>query len=119
MKSTPTLGCHWRVRTALGALWALAMSLVPGAAALAHGEITGMQDVVQDYGVLLFLVATILIGAGVLAWVTFSPQADEADEAQGADEADGGDEAAVARPAEPSGVADVGERARDAVAGRQ
>jgi hypothetical protein len=48
--------------------------------ALAHGEVTGVQDVIQDYGVLLFLSATVLIGAGVLAWVTFSPQPDEEEE---------------------------------------
>jgi hypothetical protein len=48
--------------------------------ALAHGEVTGVQDVIQDYGVLLFLSATVLIGAGVLAWVTFSPQPDEDDD---------------------------------------
>ncbi|MDQ3702741.1 MAG: hypothetical protein M3442_17725 [Chloroflexota bacterium] len=95
------------MRCALSVLWAMAMALLPGAAALAHGEITGVQDVVQDYGVLLFLAATILIGAGVLAWVTFSPQADEADEAE------------VANQADPSRVAGLGERERDAVAGRQ
>jgi hypothetical protein len=53
--------------------------------ALAHGEVTGVQDVIQDYGVLLFLSATVLIGAGVLAWVTFSPQPDE-DEDEDEDE---------------------------------
>ncbi|MGI8424808.1 MAG: hypothetical protein ACR2NO_11990 [Chloroflexota bacterium] len=49
-----------------------------------HGGVTGVQDVVQDYGVLLFLVAVVLIGAGVLAWVMLSPQPDEeeADEAR-------------------------------------
>ena len=61
---------------------------------MAHGEVTGVQDVVQDYGVLLFLVATVLIGAGVLAWVTFSPQPDENE-----DEAAGGE----AAPATPEG----------------
>ncbi len=64
----------------------------------AHGEITGAQDIVQDYGVLLFLAATILIGAGVLAWVTFAPQPDEAE---------------VDRPA---GSGRPGERAGDAIA---
>lgn len=100
MRSTPTHGRPWRERSALSGLWAAAMSFAPGAAALAHGELTGMQDVVQDYGVLLFLVATILIGAGVLAWVTFSPQADEADAAD-----------------QSSATSD--DQARDAVAGRQ
>jgi hypothetical protein len=59
-----------------GVLWSLALA----APAAAHGEVTGVQDVIQDYGVLLFLVATVLIGAGVLAWVTFSPQPDEDEE---------------------------------------
>jgi hypothetical protein len=65
-----------------GAFWWLALATP----ALAHGEVTGVQDVVQDYGVLLFLVATVLIGAGVLAWVTFSPQPDEEDEAAAGDQ---------------------------------
>ena len=42
-----------------------------------HGGVTGLQDVAQDYGVLLFLLAVVLIGAGVLAWVMLTPQADE------------------------------------------
>jgi ABC-type uncharacterized transport system permease subunit len=45
-----------------GACWWLALATP----ALAHGEVTGVQDVVQDYGVLLFLVATVLIGAAVV-----------------------------------------------------
>lgn len=65
----------------------------------AHGEITGAQDIVQDYGVLLFLVATILLGVGVLAWVTFGPQPDEAE---------------VDRPA---GSGRPGEREGDAITG--
>lgn len=48
--------------------------------ALAHGGVTGVQDVVQDYGVFIFLIAVVLIGAGVLAWVMLSPQEDAADE---------------------------------------
>ena len=47
-----------------------------------HGGVTGLQDVVQDYGVLVFLVAVVLIGAGVLAWVMLTPQTDEEDEAE-------------------------------------
>ena len=39
----------------------------------AHGGVTGAQDLVQDYGLLLFLVAVILIGAGVLVWVLLAP----------------------------------------------
>jgi hypothetical protein len=42
-----------------------------------HGGVTGLQDVVQDYGVLVFLLAVLLIGAGVLVWVMLSPQTDE------------------------------------------
>lgn len=48
--------------------------------AFAHGGVTGMQDVVQDYGVLIFLVAVVLIGAGVLTWVLLSPQEEEPEE---------------------------------------
>jgi len=44
-----------------------------------HGGVTGLQDVAQDYGVLLFLVAIVLIGAGVLAWVLLTPQTEEED----------------------------------------
>jgi hypothetical protein len=70
------------VRRALIAAGVTATALLLGLAlpALAHGEVTGVQDVIQDYGVLLFLSATVLIGAGVLAWVTFSPQPDEEEE---------------------------------------
>lgn len=64
----------WRAACALGLLLAQLALATPAAA---HGEVTGVQDVIQDYGVLLFLAATVLIGAGVLAWVTFSPQPDE------------------------------------------
>ena len=39
----------------------------------AHGGVTGAQDLVQDYGLLLFLVAVILVGAGVLVWVLLAP----------------------------------------------
>ncbi len=66
-------------RAVLGAAGGFIWWLALATPALAHGEVTGVQDVVQDYGVLLFLVATVLIGAGVLAWVTFSPQPDEED----------------------------------------
>jgi hypothetical protein len=47
---------------------------------LAHGGVTGVQDVVQDYGVFIFLIAVVLIGAGVLTWVMLSPQEDEPEE---------------------------------------
>ncbi len=44
-----------------------------------HGGITGVQDVVQDYGALLFLAAVVMIGAGVLVWVLLSPQPEDDD----------------------------------------
>ena len=48
----------------------------------AHGGVTGMQDIVQDYGVYAFLIAVVLIGAGVLTWVMLSPQPDMAADAE-------------------------------------
>ena len=54
-------------------------SLAPTLAPALHGGVTGLQDVAQDYGVLIFLLAVVLIGAGVLAWVMLSPQEDEED----------------------------------------
>jgi len=48
----------------------------------AHGGVTGMQDIVQDYGVYAFLIAVVLIGAGVLTWVMLSPQPDVVEEAE-------------------------------------
>ena len=51
--------------------------LVLARPALAHGGVTGMQDVAQDYGILLFLLAVVLIGSGVLAWVMLSPPPDD------------------------------------------
>ncbi len=47
--------------------------------AIAHGGVTGTQDLVQDYGLPLFLVAVILIGAGVLVWVLLAPMPHDAD----------------------------------------
>ena len=52
---------------------ALLVTLPPGRA-LAHGGVTGVEDRVQDYAVLAFLLAVVLIGAGVLAWVMLAPQ---------------------------------------------
>ncbi len=46
----------------------------------AHGGVTGAQDLVQDYGLLLFLVAVILVGAGVLVWVLLAPMPLDTDE---------------------------------------
>lgn len=46
----------------------------------AHGGATGVDDALQDYGVMAFLLATVLIGAGVLAWVMLSPTPREDDE---------------------------------------
>jgi hypothetical protein len=57
-----------------------ALAATPGQA-LAHGGVTGTRDVVQDYGVLVFLLAVVLIGAGVVAWVVRAPEGeDEEDE---------------------------------------
>ncbi|HEX2036107.1 MAG TPA: hypothetical protein VHS99_18150 [Chloroflexota bacterium] len=67
-------------RTATHLIGAVLLCLATATPVAAHGEVSGVQDVVQDYGVLVFLVATVLIGAGVLAWVTFSPQAGDEDE---------------------------------------
>jgi hypothetical protein len=77
MRTSLLPGAARRAAAALGAAL-----LVLGAApsALAHGGITGPKDVVMDNAILVFLLATVLIGAGVLAWVTFSPRDDEDDE---------------------------------------
>jgi hypothetical protein len=82
MLSPPTVRRTARRALIAGGVTALLLALLLGfpLPALAHGEVTGVQDVIQDYGVLLFLSATVLIGAGVLAWVTFSPQPDEDEE---------------------------------------
>ena len=60
------------------------MALVPAAvpaSALAHGGVTGPGDVVQDYGLLVFLLAVVLIGAGVVLWVLRGPDPAETEEA--------------------------------------
>lgn len=59
---------------------AAALLLVAPLPALAHGGIVGPQDAVQDYGVLLFLLAVVVIGAGVVAWVLRSPDPVEEDD---------------------------------------
>jgi len=70
-------------RAALFIFLALALSLANPAPAFAHGSVTGSQDFVQDNAALIFLLALVLIGAGVLAWVMLSPQspAEEAEDA--------------------------------------
>ena len=91
------------VRRSIGAAWALLAPLALATPVAAHGGVTGPQDVVQDYGVLLFLVATVLIGVGVLAWVTFSPQADEDDEDESGGQSEAGREDAAEAPVTPGG----------------
>jgi hypothetical protein len=68
------------VRRVAGAAGAVAVALGDVNTALAHGGVTGMQDVVQDYGVLIFLLAIVLIGAGVVAWVLRAPEPIEAED---------------------------------------
>jgi hypothetical protein len=72
-----------KVRLAVALLAAALAAAVPGIA-FAHGGITGTQDVVQDYGVLIFLLGVVLVGAGVVAWVLRSPDPDE----EGGDDAE-------------------------------
>lgn len=74
MSGAPRVGIGRRI---LGVVSAAFWVLVAATPVRAHGGVTGPQDVVQDYGVLLFLLATVLIGAGVLAWAAFSPSRDE------------------------------------------
>jgi hypothetical protein len=106
MKFSAALGCAVQqscrrsLRRTIGAGWALFALLALATPAAAHGGVTGPQDAVQHYGVLLFLVATVLIGVGVLAWVTFSPQADE-DEDE--DEGEGEPGEAAEAPVTPGG----------------
>ena len=64
---------------ALALIAALVGALWPRVAA-AHGGVTGTQDLVQDYGVLIFLLAVVLIGAGVVAWVLREPPPPEDEE---------------------------------------
>ena len=64
------------------ALSALASLLLAARPVAAHGGVTGAQDVLQDYGVLLFLVAVVLIGAGVLTWMMLSPQPEDMPETE-------------------------------------
>ena len=42
-------------------------------AAWAHGSVTGIEDVWQDYGVAIFLALVVIVGAGVLIWVLLAP----------------------------------------------
>jgi hypothetical protein len=72
------------LRGAVAALTALACRLLLAAPVAAHGGITGLQDVVQDYGVLVFLIAIVLVGAGVVTWVALSPEPEPEPEAEGA-----------------------------------
>jgi hypothetical protein len=73
------------VRRALAAALAVVWALLAAAPAAAHGDVTGAQDIVQDYGVLIFLLAVVLLGAGVITWVALSPEppADEPAKSEG------------------------------------
>jgi hypothetical protein len=62
------------IAAAIGSLAGWILTATP---AWAHGEVTGAQDIIQDYGVFIFLLAVVLIGAGVLVWVLLSPTPDE------------------------------------------
>jgi hypothetical protein len=61
------------MNTIAAAALAAGATLVFTSPAFAHGAVTGGQDLVQDNAALLFLLAIVLIGAGVLAWVMLSP----------------------------------------------
>lgn len=52
----------------LAAIGALAPSPVR-----AHGGVTGLDDVWQDYGLAIFLALVVVVGAGVLVWVMLAP----------------------------------------------
>ena len=70
-------------RRATAALLAVCAHVLVAGPAGAHGGVTGAQDVLQDYGVLIFLLAVVLIGAGVLTWVLLAPQPEVQDPAEG------------------------------------
>lgn len=59
---------------AIAATLAAALLLALPLPALAHGDAAGARHFVEDYAVLLFLVAVVLVGAGVLVWVMLAPQ---------------------------------------------
>ncbi len=69
----------------LAPVLALALAAFWASPVWAHGGVTGMQDIVQDYGVYAFLIAVVLLGAGVLTWVMLSPQPEVAEEAEEAE----------------------------------
>jgi hypothetical protein len=69
-----------RAAAAVFAVCAHALVAIPVGA---HGGVTGAQDVLQDYGVLIFLLAVVLIGAGVLTWVLLAPQPELPDSPEG------------------------------------
>jgi hypothetical protein len=59
-------------RLAAAAAWAAGLSLAWAERASAHGGATGAQDFLQDYGGLVFLAIVVVVGAGVVAWVSGS-----------------------------------------------
>src|SRR5688572_21221715 len=94
MPVTPKIPTPWRRAivtrsagsiTSASIVWSTVPAVAASLAPMLHGGVTGLQDVAQDYGVLLFLVAIVLIGAGVLAWVMLTPQADEDESPEEAD----------------------------------
>lgn len=55
------------------ASWGAAVAALIPTVAFAHGNVTGIEDVWQDYGVAIFLTLVVLVGAGVLIWVLLAP----------------------------------------------
>ncbi|MAG36856.1 MAG: hypothetical protein CL878_11530 [Dehalococcoidia bacterium] len=61
-----------RVRYAVGVVGGAFLALLPHGV-LAHGDRTGVADLIVDYGLPAFLVIMVVMGAAVAAWLSLRP----------------------------------------------
>lgn len=67
---------HWQY--ALGVRCGLVLALAPQVAG-AHGDRTGVADLVVDYGLPAFVVLMVLLGIAVVLWISLRPPPESTD----------------------------------------
>ncbi len=67
-----------RRQYALGALCGLVLALAPQVAG-AHGDRTGVADLVVDYGLPAFVVLMVLLAVAVILWLSLRPPPEPTD----------------------------------------
>ena len=73
LHSVPVAGALRALRRGIFAIAVASLAALVPTVAWAHGTVTGIEDVWQDYGVAIFLALVVIVGAGVLIWVLLAP----------------------------------------------